>query len=208
MKALFRLFILAIGCFCNRSYAQSALEPCDLEFMAGYYVGVDRIIDDAVGRPAELAITTFPSFHAESGVRLVGADIYFVDFKSSFWTQGALMEGKSGRSRTHLSKPRIKTSVHVASLSQETAGRIARTYAVAIANARKSNSIGLDGISYHFSTPKAGCAEAWSPDAGSHNARLVELFELLSKHARLSKPRQLQSSEQSIVLLLSAISGH
>jgi hypothetical protein len=207
MKTLSLLLILAIGCLCNRSYAQSALEPCPPEFLADYYLGVDKIIDDAVGRPARLALTTLPSFHAESGVRLVGTDVYLVRFDSFFWAEANSFDEKSGRGRTDFSKPRIKTKVHSAALSPEIANRVEQTYAAAIANAKKSDRLGLDGVSYRFSTPQTGCGEAWSPDPGTANARLVELSELLAKHAQLSKLRHMQRSEQSIVQLLRTMSG-
>jgi len=45
---------------------------------------VDRIIDRAVGRPAELALSVFPSFQAEYGVRVVGNEVYLVQLRHQF----------------------------------------------------------------------------------------------------------------------------
>jgi hypothetical protein len=206
MKTFSLLLILTIGLLCNRSYAQTALKPCELEFLGDYYRSVDRTIDDAVGRSPQLSLTTLPSFWAESGVRLVGTDVYFVKFESSFWA-AANTYGSSGRGDMDFSSPRIQTKVYRAAISPEIASRIEQIYANAIASARKSKRLGLDGVSYRFSIPHAGCGEAWSPNPGSPNAHLVQLSELLAKHAKLSKPRDMQHSEQLIVQLLTNIGG-
>ena len=206
MKALSLMIILAAGLHCNSSYAQVALEPCEkLEFLAGYYTGVDRIIDRAVGQSSQLQLTTLPAFQAESGVRLLATEVYFVQFKSSYWGEANNFD-EGGH--MDFAKPQISTSVSHAPLSPAIARSVERIYARAIASAKKSDRMGADGVSYLFSTPKAGCGEAWSPEPNSPNDHLVRLLELLEKHASLSKPSHLKRNEESIIRLLQTIEGH
>ncbi len=199
MKKASLLLILVSALLCGRSYAQT-LEPCrQPEFLAGYYRGVDRVIDNAVGQTPSLSLTTLPSFWAESGVRIVGSDVYFVEFKSSFWGEA--------NSYGSFASPRIETKTHRAAISPELASRIEEIYAGAIAGASQTDRRGVDGVSYRFSSPRAGCGETWSPEPDTVNARLVELLVLLSNHAKLSNPRDMQRSEESMVHLIRNMDG-
>ena len=188
------------------SLAQSALEPCEVEFLGDYYRGVDNIIDDAVGSTPRLSLTTLPSFFPEYGVRLVGNYVHLVQFSSSFW-YGATSIDSRGRGRDDFSSTQVKTRTYRAEISASIANRIEQAYTEAIAGSQKSDRVGLDGVSYRFTTPETGCGEAWSPDPDTSNSRLVELSELLAKHAKISKPRQIQRSEEAIATLLTRM-GH
>lgn len=188
------------------SLAQSALKPCEVEFLVDYYRGVDNIIDDAVGGMPRLSLTTLPSFSPEYGVRLVGDYIHLVQFSSSFW-YGATSIDSRGRGREDFSSTQIETRTYRTEMSASIANRIKQAYTEAIAGSQKSDRMGLDGVSYRFTTPETGCGEAWSPDPDTPNSRLVELSELLANHAKLSKPRQIQRSEEVIATLLTYM-GH
>ncbi len=201
MKTISRLAFLTILLVPALALAQSALEPCEIEFLGDYYRGVDIIIDDAVGDTPRLSLTTLPSFSPESGVRLAGDHVYFVQFGSSYW-YGATSIDSHGKGREDFPPTQVKTSIHRARISASIADRIEQAYAVAIDGSRKSDRMGLDGVSYRFTKPDIGCGEAWSPDPATANARLVELSELLAKHAKLSNPRQMQRSENAMATLL------
>lgn len=199
MKTISLLTVLIIVLAPVTALAQSALEPCEMEFLGDYYRGVDRIIDDALGGTPRLSLTTLPSFSPESGVRLFGENIYFVQFGSSFW-YGV---DRSRRGHDDFSLPKVKTRIYRAKISPLIAERIEQAYTAAIESSRKSDRMGLDGVSYRFTRPGIGCGEAWSPDPDTSNAKLVELVELLAKHAKLSKPREMQRSEEAMAALLS-----
>lgn len=201
MKTLIAFLLFALACCAIAPARAQALEPCKSEFEDDYYRGVDQIIDNAIGRQSQLSITTLPSFFAESGLRLVGNDIYFVQLRTSFWSNSFVMDGP-GRGHNDFSSPHAATIVYRAALSPEIANRIKQLYGDAITGANKSDRMGLDGVTYRFAIPAVGCAETWSPEPQSPAGHLVELLELLSAHAQLSKPRSMQRSEEAIVQIL------
>lgn len=201
MKRLSVLLILAIGFLCSRGYAQSELEPCDNEFSGEYYARVDRVIAEAVGQRAQLKLTTIPSFEPESGVRLVGTDVYFVKFLNSLWAEATSFD-EAGYGHTDYAKPQITTEVNHAPLAPGLSKRVEQVFLQSIANTKKSDELRLDGVTYRFSTDKNSCGTTWSPDPESHSGRLVKVFRLLEKHAVLESASDLKNSEDSISLAL------
>ncbi len=204
MKIISLLIILIIVLAPVPALAQSALKPCEMEFLGDYYRGVEKIIDDAVGGAPRLSLTTLPSFVPESGVRVVGDDVYLVQFASSFW-YGAMKPDSAGRDHESFSSAQVKTRIYRAKISRSIADRIEQVYTAAIAGSRKPDRMGLDGVSYRFTRPGIGCGEAWSPDPDTPNAKLVELVELLAKHAKLSNPREMQRSEKAMAATLNRV---
>jgi hypothetical protein len=192
--------LLALAVSCLIGGPVFALEPCRAP--NDYYDAVDRIIDRAAGRPAELALTVFPSFQAEWGVRMIGRDVYFVQLRPSFWVS-SIVTDRSGSYRHDFSKARVGTSVHKASLHSELAARIRQQYANAISEPNEPEASGHDGIIYRFTVQTVGCGQTWSPRPASRNGQLVELAELLAAHARLSSPRSLELSEKKILRVVS-----
>lgn len=197
MKRLSVLLILAVGFLCGRAYAQSELEPCNNEFSGEYYARVDRIISEAVGRHAQLQLTTIPSFEPESGVRLVGTDVYFVKFLNSLWAEANAFD-EAGYEHTDYAKPRISTKVRHAPLDPGLAKRLEQVFLQSIVNARKSDDLRLDGVTYRFSAAQNSCGTTWSPDPESHSGHLVGLVKFLEKHASLEVEGDLRNSEKSI----------
>jgi len=197
------LIIYLCGLFSN-AVAQDSLEPCRDVQSDRYRAGVNKVIDKAVGRPSSLQLTTYPSFDAESGLRLVGAELYFVQFRSSFWG-AAHPDFRDGRSRMDFTKPRIRVSTSRAPLSMTIARRIESAYAKAIAKAAKNDLIGMDGDFYIFSTSEHSCALAWSPEPQTRNGRLVALMDWLGRHTTYSNSVDLGSSEKAIEILLNTI---
>lgn len=207
MKRIIIYLLLVFGCSTSTLLsAQEFIEPCEMEFLSEYYSGVDNIIDRAVNHSSELSLTVIPSFVPEYGVRLVGNKIYFVEFTSSFWTKSRLLD-ESEKKRTSSLTPKIKTKIHSASLDPLLGARITQVYKSAISNARPSNVMGLDGVSYRFSLPSVGCGTTWSPELISPNGRLVSLLELLISHSKLSLPSDIQQSENFIAKFLNNIDG-
>ena len=204
MKILAAFLLFTLGWCAIASARAQTIEPCKSKFMGDYYRGVDEIIDKAVGRQSQLSITTIPSFSAESGLRLVGNDIYFVQLKTSVWANSFVMDGP-GRGHNDFSSPQAATLVYRAALSPEIASRVKQLYRNAITNAKKSDRMGLDGVTYRMAVPAGGCGETWSPEPQSPDGRLVELIQLLSAHARLSQPRAMQRNEEAIVRLLTTM---
>jgi hypothetical protein len=189
-------------CVAHIVHAQN-LGPCESEVLRDYFLGVDRIIDDAVSGTPHLSITVIPSFSEEWGVRLVGNDVHLVNFDSSFWFESHSVD-RSGHGHLDFSSPRIRTSVYHAALSPEVASRVMQIFSDAIANAREGGSMGLDGVTYRFSVRGVGCRQTWSPPPASAEGRLVEIIQLLSKHAKLEKLDAMQRSEESILGSLDA----
>ncbi|HBN9513373.1 hypothetical protein [Pseudomonas aeruginosa] len=197
MKRLSVLLILAIGFLCSRGYAQSELEPCDNEFSGEYYARVDRVIAEAVGQRAQLKLTTIPSFEPESGVRLVGTDVYFVRFLNSLWAEATSFD-EAGYGHTDYAKPKITTEVRHAPLAPGLAKRVEQVFLQSIANTKKSDDLRLDGVTYRFSADQNSCGATWSPDPESHSGHLVGLVKLLERHAGLEVESDLRNSEKSI----------
>jgi hypothetical protein len=206
MKACLLAFALG-GVFQGSCGAQNALEPCQDELADPYHGAVGQVIDKAVARPASLQLTTFPSFEAESGLRLAGTELYFVEFKSSYWGESQYL-ARDGSYRMDFSRPKILTKVRHAPLSAGLAQRVERAYAGSIAKAKKSDWMGLDGVIYLFATSNGACAVAWSPKPRTPNVRLVELMARLEKHTAFSVPLDLQRSEKGISRLLQAIENN
>ncbi len=196
------LFVFLACAFGVRVTAQEALEPCRDRFNDPYHAAVKRVIDNAVAKPARLLLTTVPSFEAESGLRLVGNEIYHVEFPTSFWYE-SYPKGENGR--MDFTKPRIVGKVRRASLSQDVANRVEQVFANAIAKSKDSGWAGIDGVSYIFATPDNRCAQAWSPKPGSRNGKLVQLMQRMEKHTSFTSPNDLQRSEKSLVRLLEAL---
>lgn len=206
MKNFPLLLILVIGFLCNRTYAQGELEPCDNEFEDEYYASVDRVISEAVGRRAQLQLTTTPSFKPESGVRLIGTDVYFVQFLNSFWAEANYFD-EAGYGHTDYAKPRITTMVRHAPLNPELAKRVEQVFLQSIANTKRSDDFRLDGVTYRFSTDQNNCGATWSPDPESHSGHLVSLVSLLERHAGLESESDLRNSEKSISQTLNVVKG-
>ncbi len=196
------LFTLALS-VCGASAAQNSLEPCR-EAGDPYHAAVNRIIDKAVAKPARLQLTVFPSFETESGIRLVGSDVYFVEFQSSHWADSIVADGR-GSYHMDFSKPKIVTKVHRASLNAGVADRIQQVFTKAIVEARSPGEGGLDGVSYVFSTSSGQCGSAWSPGPQTRNGRLVQLMERLARHAGFTAPLDLARSEKSLARLIKKI---
>lgn len=182
--------------------AQDALEPCRDRFDDRYHKAVTRVIDKAVAKPARLMLATIPSFEPESGLRLVGNEIYHVEFPTSFWHESY---PKGGTGRMDFTAPRIAGKVRRALLSADVANRVERVFVNAIARSRESDAAGLDGVSYVITTPDNLCGYAWSPRKGSRNAQLIQLMQRLEKHTSFTTPVDLQRSEQSLIRLLNAL---
>lgn len=195
------LLVTLVGLLHCAAPAQGALEPCPIASFNPYYDGVNRVIDKAVGRASSLHLTTLPSFEAESGLRLVGTEVYFVQFRAQFWSESVRLQ-RDGTYRMDFAKPSIITRVRHAPLSPIITQGVQEVYARAVSTAKKQNNVGLDGETYLISVPGMACAFAWSPDPKTANGRLIALMQRLEIHATLSAPPQLQRSEREIAKLL------
>lgn len=184
--------------------AQNALEPCDVPFSNPYHAGVNKVISGAVAQQARVQLVTLPSFEPESALKLVGSEIYFVGFQSSFWA-GSYRVDRHGTGRMDFTKPQIRTRVRHAPISAAVADRVEQLYVTAIAGAKTSNQMGLDGVDYIFSTAGGACGRGWSPAPGSRNHLLIQVMRHLEKHTALSRSADLQRSEKALVQLLQAI---
>ncbi len=205
MKICAPLFVLLLA-FQGSASAQNSLKPGGQNAEDGYHAGVNRRIAAAVALQPSILLTTFPSFQTESGVRLVGVEIYFVEFQKQFWEESYVSD-RDGGGHMDFSKPKGAIRIHHAPVDASVAARIVRIYSKAIADARNSGHGGLDGTSYVFSIPGGACARAWSPEPETRNGRLVELLRRLENHAKFSTPMDLQESEKAIVRYLNNVEG-
>jgi hypothetical protein len=203
MNRRFIGYILAALIPCA-AHAQSALAPCNGQSSDDYFAGVNRITDRAVKQPFQLQLTTLPSFQSESVLRLAGSEIYLVQFRKFYWAEANSLD-RSGAMRKDFSKTQIPVKVRHAPLSGELAQRVLQAYLAAMASAKSTEQMGVDGVSYIFTTPDKACAQAWSPAPDSHNGRLIELLTLLEKHAGYTAPADLQKSELAITQLLAKL---
>ncbi|MDB5910765.1 MAG: hypothetical protein JWP34_4879 [Massilia sp.] len=191
----------------NNAFAQSALEPCLEDFSDAYHGGVNKVIDDAVVRPSSLQLTTFPSFYPESGLRLAGSELYFVELQSSFWGESQFID-RHGNGHMDFKRPKIIPKTRHAPINSAIARRLEHIFSKGITRAKKSDKMGLDGVSFVFSTSGGTCGWAWSPEPRSRNGRLVELMRRLEKHAMFSSPIDLQRSEKAIMRYLEVMESY
>jgi hypothetical protein len=104
-------------------------------------------------------------------------------------------------------KPKTVVKTRHARLSIGVARRIEHIFIRAIAEAKGSDRIGLDGEAYVFSDRSGACAWAWSPEPNSPNDRLVKLMRRLEMHTKFSAPVDLERSEKAIIRYLDEIEG-
>ena len=204
-KIIIRLLLISGYCTSTALSAQETLVPCDTEFLSGYYKGVDLIIDQAINQEPEISLTVIPSFFPEDGIRLMSNRVYYVQLKSSFWEQARFLESGWVKRATKTVK-KIKTESFNASLDPILVDRIKLTYKNAIAKAKETDQFGLDGVTYRFSIPDAGCGETWSPEKSSPNGQLAALYDLLVSHSKLTTHDDIHKSEKSIKEFLNTLS--
>ncbi|PTU76588.1 hypothetical protein [Pseudomonas mangrovi] len=175
------------------------LEPCS-EGTSGYHERVETLIDMAsqTTRKNALSLVRRPSFAVESGVRLDDRNlVHAVRFKESLWS-----EGRRLNATLDFSGVQVPVLNDQAPIAPELAERIRRTFGQAILSSRRSERFGLDGVSYSFTLPDAGCASAWSPEPESRSGQLVHLMKLLDAHANAPDPVE---SEGRIAALLDVL---
>ncbi len=190
MANLTRNLTIALALILGRS--AMALEPCT-DVMASYYTAVERAVDVRSGPSAIVAITILPSFQPEYALRVLKDAVVLVRFQSSLWYEGPSSDGIS---------PKKGFKVWTAPISSQLAATVAGVVARHIASAKRSDEMGLDGVSYRFSVPGAACASAWSPDETSTDGKLVELAQVLESHAQTKGKKGLATSEKGIVKAL------
>lgn len=196
-----RRFLLTVvgGMLSFDLLAGEFLEPCR-EGATGYRERVETVIDAATQTTREeaLSLVRRPSFAVESGVRLDNSNqVHAVRFKESLWA-----EGRRLNARLDFSGVRVPVRHSQAPIAPELAERIRRTFSQAILSSRRSERFGLDGVSYSFTLPDAGCASAWSPEPESRSGQLVYLMKLLDTHANAPDPAE---SEGKIAALLDVL---
>lgn len=195
-----RLLLTAVGGVLSFDLlAGEFLEPCS-EGVWGYEERVEAIIDMATETTIDeaLSLVRRPSFAPESGVRLDnGNQVHAVHFEKLLWAEGRRSLGALDFSSTQVPVRHLQ-----APIAPELAERIRRTFSQAILSSRRSEQFGLDGVSYSFTLPDAGCASAWSPEPESRSGRLVDLMKLLDVHANAPDPAE---SEGRIAALLDVL---
>jgi hypothetical protein len=169
--------LILIFAVCLYRYA-GALEPCD-KYFEKYSFAVERAADTAQKDPNSVTVTTLPSFRPESALRIANNAVFLIEFNSSIWYEGFARDGVS---------PKLGLKMSTAPLSPSLATRLAQTFSRQIGGAKPSDRRGLDGVTYRFSTPEAGCAQTWSPDESSVDGKLVQILNLLEEHARIGGP--------------------
>jgi len=175
------------------------LQPCS-EGVWGYEERVETLIDTATetSRGEALSLSRWPSFASESGVRLDNSNqVHAVHFEKSLWA-----EGRRSLGALDFSSAQVPVRHSQAPIAPELAERIRRTFNQAILSSRRSERFGLDGVSYAFTVPDAGCASAWSPEPESRSGQLVHLMKLLDAHANAPDPAE---SEGRIAALLDVL---
>ena len=189
---------VALHCFAFigllASSPSRALQPCK-NFFADYYEAVNYVIDKAVGFNPNLSLTTFPSFSAEEGIRIVGNEIYYVQLTSSVWYTNQKPDDSVPVEKWLTSH--VPTKVFHGTIQHDLAERIKQIYTTAISKAAPSEASGLDGETYRYST-STSCAETWSPSTGTLDARLVDLQNELATYAKKSSAKYLWRNESAI----------
>lgn len=138
----------------------------------------DILVRDAVNSP--VVMVTLPSFQVESMVLLrpKGDAFEVVSAKCSeqIW---------SSQNRNA-----IKVQQSERSISKKAADLISSVFSTATSRVRyvTKSGLGLDGVSYHFSTFEIGvglrAGKVWSPDPASACGQLVKLGEDLDRYVR------------------------
>ena len=174
-----------------------ALDRADISDCSLGYPEMGELIDRSVPGPSRLSATIWPSFQAPWGIRLVGDDIYLVKLTSGYWP---IPPPPEPGTRSNI-RPAVTTEVHHASLTPAAAHALARLFSVRTTQADQEDTLGLDGVTYYFSSGPY-CARTWSPEPESGAGRMVQLVDLLAKHAQMTDQRELAVSEREMATLV------
>lgn len=175
--------IVLFGSCCVIASRTYALTACDTN---NYFTAVDKVIDSAIKGNPDVALTIFPSFESEYGVRIVQDNVYLVQLRTSFWGS-SIVSDRPGSYHHDFSVPRVKTAVYKAALTQEVSNQVKRMYSSVLAKDKNKKTGGLDGTTYRFVLQSGGCGETWSPSENSIDNEFVKLGELLAAHARSTR---------------------
>ena len=191
-RPVLKSLILMLAACLNRH--AGALEPCD-KYLDKYSLAVERAADTAQKDPNSTTVTTLPSFRPESALRIANNTVFLIEFNSSIWYEGLAGDGVS---------PKLGLKISTAPLSPLLATRLTQTFSRHIGRSKPSVRRGLDGVTYRFSTPDAGCAQTWSPEMSSDDGMLVHILNLLEEHARTGSAPS-STREQAISTKLDAL---
>lgn len=193
VKSLFCLLALLL-CVTAVRAESPGLETCgEQEVVVGYQSQVDSLIDDAVAGKRGLRFTVFPSFTSEWGVRMVERDGRFfvahVALQESVWGSSWQAPKPDGRVDFVLTTADIPVDVHEAEIGEALAHRLTARVTTEIERAQVADGFGRDGVTYYFRASDSRCAETWSPEPGTRQAKLVAVIQGLAEVAHASRWR-------------------
>jgi hypothetical protein len=154
---------------------------------------------------SRVSVDVMPSFQNAWGIRLIGNDVYLVMLDSPLSLRSP-PPPPAGSQPSQTEPPPMTARVGHSPLTPKLALQLSQLFGDRIATASDDPVLGLDGTSYRFTA--GSCAETWSPDPETGAGRLVQLAELLSTHAQLTKGEQRRVSERRIARLVGSFHHH
>jgi hypothetical protein len=164
--------------------AEDRLAPCH-DFLQEYERKVEAIAHEAMPGAVQFWVTVIPSFTPEWSVGVsVDAGHYLlthVIFDQSLWHSSWVETGPNTQTNDP-SKGNAQAKGTTTSISAELYEALHSEWDASIKAARRSDMLGLDGVTYNFRFP-GECGSAWSPAPETRNGKLVELVDALARLA-------------------------
>lgn len=156
---------------------------------------------------ARLSIDEIPSWENGTGIRLIGHEVHLVVPDAPMFEAPPPRPPPSSSETMELHherasrSKRINARVFHAPLSSPVAQELLRFLDDRISQPGETRTTVLDGTTFVFKTG-AGCAQVSSPGSGTGAEHLVQLADLLARHARLTTPAQLEASNRHLSRLI------
>lgn len=200
MRVLIIAALIGFAPFCNGG--DGSLEPESSQydfFLSDYRVAVIQKLSEAMGGAPRLQMLVLPSFQSEYVIGVIDGEEPFariVTLDAQIW---GLMQGET----FDLDGNRPSATVTDMRITPELYGAIESYTCNAIKDVRyhEDESIGLDGVNFHFSAwcqsfgSPAG-AKAWSPGPDTDAGKLIAVFQTLKEAAEKGESKQKRMLEK------------
>jgi len=207
MKTLSLILAIVIAALNTSAVADEHLEPCG-NFLHEYESRIETISRGVIPGSIELSVTVIPSFEPEWSISVsIEKDIHYltlVVFDQSLWQSSWVKTGpdtmKNDPSTGHAT-PKAKTTT----ISTEMYLALQTEWERSIKDARSSDQIGLDGVTYKFNLSVDQCASAWSPRSTTRNGKLVAVVNALRDLTEVKSNVVSSKREKAILQMLREI---
>jgi len=203
----FALAAVVTGCLTlTCAVAGEHLEPCQ-GHLAEYESRVEALSRGAMPGDVEFLVTVIPSFQPEWSVGVSADKGHFflthVVFQPSLWGSSQVQTGPNTFGYD-FQKSHVQTTATTVNISAELHEALRSEWDRSIAGARRSEGIGLDGVTFKFQL-SGRCGSAWSPDPETRNGKLIDLVTALALFADSNRNPSHATGEVVVLRKLQAL---